>query len=118
MGFFLALVGLYGVVAYQVTRRTREIGICMALGAERFHVVKIILKQAATVAGIGIITGLGLSVALRPALLVSLGRPSSGFDPLIFGAVPFGLLLITLLAAAIPARRASQIDPQQALRQE
>jgi putative ABC transport system permease protein len=90
----------------------------MALGAERFHVVKIILKQAATVAGIGIITGLGLSVALRPALLVSLGRPSSGFDPLIFGAVPFGLLLITLLAAAIPARRASQIDPQQALRQE
>ncbi|HYR89696.1 MAG TPA: ABC transporter permease [Terriglobia bacterium] len=116
MGFLLAVVGLYAVVAYQVARRTREIGIRMALGAERLQVMRMILKQAAVVAGIGIIIGLVLSFVARPA--VSLGRPVSAFDPLLFSIVPLGLLLTTLVAAAIPARRASQIDPQKALRQD
>jgi macrolide transport system ATP-binding/permease protein len=125
MGFFLSLVGLYAVVSYQVAKRTREIGIRMAIGAERFQVMRMILKQAGIVAGIGMFIGLSLSVALRPALLASLGRPNTttggplaGFDPLLFGLVPLSLMVITLVAAAIPARRASRIDPQRALRQE
>jgi putative ABC transport system permease protein len=123
MGFFLALVGLYGVVAYQVERRTREIGIRMALGAERFEVLRMILKQAAVIAGVAIIVGLGLSVLVRPALLASMGRPRSGgplsgFDPTLFVFLPLALLFMTLFATAIPARRASQVDPQHALRQD
>src|SRR5215510_8796906 len=125
MGFFLALVGLYAVVSYQVANRTREIGIRMAIGAERFQVMRMILRQAGTVAGFGMSIGLALSVALRPALLASLGRPNTttggplaGFDPLLFGLVPLSLMLITLTAAAIPARRASRVDPQRALREE
>ena len=93
----------------------------MALGAERLQVMRMVLKQAAIVAGIGISAGLLLSLAARPALLTSLGRPRaggplSGFDPLLFGRVPLALLLITLFAAAIPARHASRIDPQRTLR--
>jgi predicted permease len=123
MGFFLALVGLYAIVSYQVGQRTREIGIRMALGAERMQVLRMILRQSATLAFIAIIVGLVLSVAVRPALLVSMGRSAgsgalSGFDPGLFVALPVALLLVTMFAAAIPARRASQIDPQRALRQE
>jgi predicted permease len=123
MGFFLALVGLYAVISYQVARRTREIGIRMALGAERMQVMGMILQQTGRIAGIAIAAGLVLSILVRPALLVSLGRqapggPISGFDPALFLGLPLLLLLITMLAAAIPARRASKVDPQQTLRQE
>jgi putative ABC transport system permease protein len=123
MGFALAIVGLYAVVAYQVTRRTREIGIRMALGAERSEVMRMMVNRAGVVAGTGIVIGLALSVAVRPALLVSLGRPTSGgplsgFDPLLFVLLPLTLMFVTLFAAAIPARRASRIDPQRALRSE
>jgi predicted permease len=116
MGFALAIVGLYAVVAYQVARRTREIGIRMALGAEPVRVIRMVLRQAAAVAGIGIAIGLLLSYLSRP--IVSLGRPVGALDPVLFTLVPFGLLLTTLLAAAIPARRASRVDPMIALRQE
>jgi len=118
MGFVLAVVGLYAVVAFQVARRTREIGVRMALGAQRVQVLGMILRQAVIVAGIGIAIGLFLSVVVRPALMVSLGRPVSSFDPVMITAVPLSLFLITLVAAGIPARRAAQIDPQRALRQE
>jgi len=123
MGFLLALVGLYAVVSYQVTRKTKEIGIRMALGAERFQVMQMILRQAATVAVVGIGTGLVLSILVRPALLVSMGRPRgagllSGFDPLLFGLLPLALLMVAMFASAIPARRAFRVDPQKALRQE
>jgi len=123
MGFFLAMIGLYSVVAYQVARRTREFGIRMALGAERSQVMKSLLKQAAVVAGIGMGIGLGLSIAIRPVLLAMLGRPTaggapSGFEPLLLVCLPLALMLITLAAAAIPARHALRIDPQQALRQD
>lgn len=93
----------------------------MALGAERSQVMKSLLKQAAVVAGIGI--GLGLSIAIRPVLLAMLGRPTaggapSGFEPLLLLCLLLALMLITLAAAAIPARHALRIDPQQALRQD
>ena len=118
MGFVLAVVGLYAIVTFQVSRRTREICIRMALGARRSQVLRMILRQALIVAGIGIGTGVVLSAAARPAFLVAMGRPVSSFDPVMLGLIPTSLLLVTLLAAAIPARRASQIDPQRALRQE
>jgi predicted permease len=119
MGFVLAVVGLYAVVAFHVTRRTREIGVRMALGAQQVQVLRMILSQAVIVAAIGIAIGLFLSVIVRPALMVSLGRPAaSAFDPVMIIGVPLSLFLITLLAAGIPARHAAQIDPQRALRQE
>jgi len=118
MGFVLAVVGLYAVVAYQASRRTREIGIRIALGAAPSQVLRMVLGQGALLAGIGIVLGIVLSIALRPLLLVSMGRPVSGFDPLMITCIPLSLLLITLAASAIPARRAARIDPQQALRQD
>lgn len=116
LGLVLALVGLYAVVAYQVSRRTREIGIRMAIGAHRTRVLQMILKQAATVGTIGIAIGAALSIATGRALASGLGVPS--FDPVLFALVPLGLLLTTLAAAAVPARRATQVDPMLALRQD
>jgi predicted permease len=116
LGLSLALVGLYAVVAYQVSRRRREIGIRMALGAARSEVVKMILRQAAGMGLAGVGLGLLLSYAVSRALSSGLGLPR--FDPLLFSMVPLGMLLTTLLAAAIPARRAARVDPLVALRQD
>jgi predicted permease len=115
-GFGLALVGLYAVVAYQVARRTREIGIRMALGADWKNVVTMIGKQAAAMGLAGIGAGLILCLAAERILTASLNVPA--FDPLLFVLVPVGLLLTTVLAAAIPARKAARIDPMRALRQD
>ncbi len=121
MGLVLALVGLYAIVAYQVSRRTREIGIRMALGAERLQVMRMVLKHAASIAVTGIVIGIILSYALKNAL--SGGDADTSMTsavspvPLLF-LVPIGLFLTTLLAAAIPARRAARVDPMIALREE
>ena len=114
MGLFLAVVGLYALVTYQVSRRTREIGIRIALVAERLEVMKMVLKQASKLGVSGIAIGLVLSVSLGGVL--TMGR--SEFDPVNLTLLPLALLLITLVAAWIPARRASQISPLQALREE
>jgi macrolide transport system ATP-binding/permease protein len=115
VGLGLALVGLYAVVAYQVARRTREIGIRMAIGAGRPQVMRMMMKQAAVMGLAGVGIGLVLSFAGSKALSAALGVP---FDPVLFSLVPLGLLLTTLLAAAIPASRAARIDPMTALRQD
>ena len=117
LGLVLALVGLYAVVAYQVARRTREIGIRMALGADRPQVMQMILKQAATMGLTGVGIGVVLSVAGSRALSASV-MATPGFDPVLISVVPLGLLLTTLFAAAIPAQRATRIDPMGALRQD
>jgi predicted permease len=117
LGLGLALVGLYAVVAYQVARRTREIGIRMALGADRPQVMQLILKQAATMGLTGVGVGLVLSLACGRALSASV-MATPGFDPVLVTLVPLGLLLTTLVAAAIPARRAAGVDPMVALRQD
>jgi predicted permease len=118
IGFILALVGLYGVVAYQAARRTREIGIRMALGAERQQVMSMVLKHAATVGVIGIIIGLILSQALKAALSGAGGTAAQSGPTVFMFVIPTALLLTVLAAAAIPARRASRIDPMMALREE
>ena len=116
MGLSMALVGLYAVVAYQVSRRRREIGIRMAIGAARVQVMKLILRQAAVMAIPGVLIGAVLSFAAAPAFTMGLDMPVLG--PAAMSLIAIALLATTFLAAAIPARRASKIDPQEALRQE
>jgi predicted permease len=119
MGLALALVGLYAVVSYQAGRRTREIGIRMALGSARPQVVIMVMKYAATMALTGVCIGSVLTVAGHRAIRG--GIMSSvfvGLNPALFVTIVMALLVTTLLAAAIPAHRAARIDPQQALRQE
>jgi predicted permease len=116
LGLVLALVGLYAIVSYQVARRTREIGIRMALGAERTDVVKIFLRQAAIMSVIGISIGLVLSVFANQIGAQSLG--AAALHPALMAAVGVSMLLTTIAAALLPAGRAARIDPQHALREE
>jgi predicted permease len=116
LALVLALVGLYAVVSYQVTRRTREIGIRMALGAEQFQVMKMFLKQATLMSLIGVSLGLVLSAFANHVGESSFGP--SPLHPLMVVTVCLSMFLITLAASLIPARRAARIDPQRALRQE
>jgi ABC-type antimicrobial peptide transport system permease subunit len=114
MGLVLALVGLYALVAYSVSRRSREIGIRMAIGADRQGVLRMVLRQGLILGSIGASAGLILSVFACRALTSALwiGRLNYALLPAV--AVP--LLLVTLLAAYVPARRASLIDPMSRLR--
>ena len=113
----LAAVGIYGVMAYFVTQRTREIGIRMALGAQWRDVLKLILKGGLSLALIGLTIGLAGAFALT-RLISSLLFEVSPTDPITFGAVALCLILAALLACYIPARRATKIDPLIALRHE
>jgi predicted permease len=117
LGLTLALIGLYGLIAYSVSRRTKEIGIRMAIGANKAEVLRLVLRQGFILAGTGILVGGALSVVVARMLtigLAGLGTP----NPLTYVVVPIALLLITLAACYIPARRASLIDPIRALRYE
>ncbi|MGA3205114.1 MAG: ABC transporter permease [Bryobacteraceae bacterium] len=117
LGLALALIGIYAVVAYQVARRTREIGIRMAIGADSRQVMRMILMQAGALGVAGVGLGAVLSVAAGRALAASaIGVPAFNFA--LFNSVTAGVLLVTLLAAAIPARRAARIDPIRALRED
>jgi len=113
----LAVVGVYSVMAYSVTQRTREIGIRMALGAERTAVTGLVVRQALGLAGIGV--AIGLAVAL--ALLRIVSNLLYGVSATDFRTFAGGALLLTafaLLASYLPARRASRVDPTVALRTE
>lgn len=116
MGLTLALVGLYGLVAYNVARRTREIGIRMAIGASRADVVRLILRQGLVLGGVGVAIGWAASFGTRQ--IVTAGFGDLGWDPLVFIVVPLLLFAITMAAAFIPAWRASRIEPTRALRYE
>jgi predicted permease len=116
LGLLLAVVGLYAVVSYQVGWRTREIGIRMALGADRLGVIKIFVRQAAIMGVAGIAAGGALSLYINRVSTSPFGF--ANLDPLLLAAVSLALLLTAIAASLIPARRAARIDPQQALRQE
>jgi predicted permease len=119
MALLLATIGVYGVVAYAVVRRTREIGIRLALGARPSDVVRLVLSEGLGVTGVGVALGLGAS-ALAARALTSL-TPLYGvttFDPLTYATVPALLLCVAVLAAWPPARRALRVDPNVVLRQE
>lgn len=113
----LAVAGIYGVLAYSVARRTREIGVRMALGASSSNVLKLVLGQAMFTAGIGVIIGLVGAFVLMRFMQFMLFEVSAA-DPLIFLSVAGLLLAIALIAAYVPAKRATKVDPIVALRYE
>ena len=117
VGLLLAAIGIYGVTSYAVSRRTREIGIRIALGADHRSVVRLVLRQGLVLAAIGVaigtvIAGIG-SMALKSLLF---GVP--GLDPITFGAACLLFAAVTLTASYVPARRASTVDPMVALRND
>jgi ABC-type antimicrobial peptide transport system permease subunit len=117
LALILASVGVYGVMAYVVARRTNEIGVRMAVGAQKAQVLAMILREAAVLAVIGIIIGISASFGLTRyirSMLYGL-KPS---DPLTLVAAVFLLLFAVLAAAWWPARKASRLDPMVALRHE
>jgi macrolide transport system ATP-binding/permease protein len=119
MGLILATIGLYGLIAYSVSRRTREIGIRMAIGADRPKVIRMILQQGLGLSATGIAVGLVISSFV--CRLITTAVWIATFDatnPLLFLAIALPLLLVTLLATYAPARRASLVDPTRALREE
>jgi ABC-type antimicrobial peptide transport system permease subunit len=117
MALLLAMVGIYGVIAYSVTERTREMGIRQALGAERSDILRLVLGQGLALALCGIVLGLAASLALTRLMTTMLYHVSTT-DPAVFagGAVLFAG--VAMLASYLPARRATHVDPAVALRGE
>jgi ABC-type antimicrobial peptide transport system permease subunit len=122
-GFFgllaalLAMVGLYGVISFLVARRRNEIGIRLALGAERGQVVAMVMREAGRLLAIGLGTGIALALlAGRSARSLLFGLQP--YDPLTLAAAAVLLALIAALASFLPAQRASKVDPMAALRDE
>jgi len=113
----LAMVGIYGVIAWTVRQRTREIGVRMALGAQRHAVLAVVLWNGLKLAAAGIVLGL-IGAMMLTRLLRSLLFAVGPADPLTFTAVPLVLVSVALLACWLPARRAARIDPMVALRCE
>ena len=113
----LAAIGLFGVMAYLVSQRTREIGVRLALGAERGDIFRLILGRGVVLAVIG--AGIGVGVALwLSTVMQSLLFSVSATDPGTFATVPILLILVAALACYVPARRAMSVDPVTALRAE
>jgi putative ABC transport system permease protein len=113
---FLAAVGLYGVVAYSVSQRTQEIGVRMAIGAERRHVLAMVLRDGMKLALAGVVIGLTGAAALSGLLSTMLFQVTPG-DLVSYVATATLLLVIAALASLIPAVRATRVDPVVALRQ-
>jgi putative ABC transport system permease protein len=116
VGLILALVGLYGLMTYSVGLRQREIGIRMAIGADRFGVVKMVLKQGLALAGSGVAVGIVLWLLVSKPIVAFLEAHSFSWG--LLALVAAGLIAAAALGAYIPARRASLIDPNLVLRQD
>jgi predicted permease len=117
MALALGIIGIYGVISYTVSQRQREIGIRMALGAQREDVLEMVLRQGAKMALTGVAIGIGAALGLM-RLMASLLFGVTAHDPLTFLAVAALLISVALLACYIPARRATKVDPIVALRYE
>jgi ABC-type antimicrobial peptide transport system permease subunit len=113
----LAIVGIYGIISYMVVRRRNEIGVRIALGADKINILGMILGEALTLLVIGLVVGTGLAAAAgnaARAMLFGLGP----FDPLTLALAAGGLTIIAVAASTIPAVRAVAVDPMQVLREE
>jgi predicted permease len=117
IALLMAAVGIYGVLAYSVSRRTHEIGIRMALGAGRARVLRLVLGEGLRLAGIGVAAGVVLAVALT-RVMASLLYGVTPLDPVTFVLVPAVLTVAALAATGLPALRASGVEPSEALREE
>jgi predicted permease len=115
LGLLLAAVGVYGVMAYSVAQRTRELGIRVAVGADRGSVVKLVLGEGLRLAGVGIVLGL-VAAAGASQLIKGLLYNTQALDPVAFLGVPSVLLAVAFLAVYLPARRAASVDPMKALK--
>ena len=115
LALLLASIGIYGLLNYMVSQRSREIGLRMTLGARPTDIIKLILKKGAALAGFGIVAGMLLAASGAP-MLASLLYGVHPFDTAVFLMVPLVLLAVALLASYIPARRAAKVDPIIALR--
>ena len=116
LGLILALVGVYGVISFAASQKTHEIGVRMALGAQRWHVLKMIFGQGLLIVGIGL--AVGLAAVLAASRVMGQFLIVSATDPLTYITVSALLALVALLACYIPARRAMNVDPMVALRYE
>jgi predicted permease len=117
VALLLGMVGIYGVIAYVVTQRTREIGIRMALGAAQADVSRLFLRYGVLLAGVGIAIGLGAAAAVTRVMSALLFGVTA-LDPATYVAVAIGLGLTTVVASYLPASRAARVDPADALRRE
>ena len=117
LALVLAAVGIYGVISFAVSQRTHEIGVRMALGAQEYNVLSIVVRQGMTLTMIGWSLGVILAVASTP-IISSLLYGVTPMDPLASAGVSLVLIGVALLASYLPARRAARIDPMVALRDE
>ncbi len=117
MALVLGVIGLYGVIAYAVSQRRREIGIRLALGAEPAELKTMFVRHGLLLAAIGTVLGLAAAAALM-GLMKSLLFGISPLDPVTYAAVPIVLIAAAVLASYLPARRAAAVDPVEALRAE
>jgi predicted lysophospholipase L1 biosynthesis ABC-type transport system permease subunit len=117
MALLLGVIGIYGVISYSVSQRTREIGIRLALGAPVQGLTRMFLRYGLVLSGIGAACGLTAAFALT-RFIESVLYNVSPIDPLTYGAVSAALILVAALASYLPARRASHVDPAQTLRAE
>jgi predicted permease len=117
MALLLGIIGIYGVISYSVSQRTREIGIRMALGVEQGSLRRMFVRHAFMLSGIGVIVGIGVAATLT-RLMTSMLFHVSPIDPLTYGAVSIVLLTAALMASYVPARRAAALNPVEALRAE
>ncbi|HEX7122303.1 MAG TPA: FtsX-like permease family protein [Gemmatimonadaceae bacterium] len=117
LALVLSFVGLFGVMSYGVAQRTREIGICMALGASRLRVLRQVLGEATLLSAVGIAIGLGVALAAT-RVLGSLLYGLTPHDLPTLAAVTFLLLVVALIAGYVPARRAAALDPTRAMRSQ
>jgi predicted permease len=116
VALLLASIGIYGLLAYMVRQRSMEIGVRMALGANRPQIVKLFLANGMLLASTGVLAGLVVSLLVAP-LIASLLYHVRPLDPAVFLTVSFVLLAVSLMASFVPALRAARVDPQEALRQ-
>jgi ABC-type antimicrobial peptide transport system permease subunit len=122
MALVLGLIGIYGVISYAVSQRKREIGIRLALGAQQGELRRMFVRHGLVLAGIGVVIGLGVAMGLT-RLMTSLLFGINPLDAVTYDAVTYAAVVVVLLAASVlasylPARRASSVDPVEALKTE
>jgi predicted permease len=118
MGLFMSVIGLYGVVAYAVSRRTREIGIRLAIGATPMSIMRMVLSQGAAFTAVGLAIGIALVIPIARGVVPNLVVGTSSLSAAVLVSVPALLGVATAVACWIPARRAAKLDPTRTLRQE